>query len=276
MDQHFVSRFYLDAWVDPTLLPSMNRELWRVDLHYGDIRRASPRSVGYEPDHNEYRDKFQGTRSLEDAYKFHEDAAVLVLQAIGAGYGTVDDQQFEALMRFLALQIARTTTGREYMEQHLQSLGSPPPTHDEVLQACYEEALGRVTQRLMLAKWSCRIAHEAVFVTCDHPAILIQEQDVRRPERHLIFPVTPFVLLLGCLTPINCRERHAVHRADEHILNKTVVACARRQIYANLQPAAEYALGMATRLKSEERNRLLSLLRNRIGFSHSIRLPTCA
>jgi hypothetical protein len=261
MDQHFVSRFYLDAWVDPTRPTSANRELWRVDLHYGDIRRASPRSVGYQPDHNEYSDRFRGTRSLEGEYKFYEDEAVPVLQAIGAGCGTVNDQQFEALMRFLALQIARTPTGREYMEQHLQSLGSPP-THDEVLNACYEEALGRVTQRLMISKWSCRIAREAVFVTCDHPAILIQEQDSRRPERHLIFPITPSVLLIGCLTPINCRERHAVHHADEHVLNRTVVACARRQIYANLRPAAEYALHVVTRLKSEERNMLLSLLRN--------------
>ena len=274
-DQHYTPQFYLDAWVDPTLPRSMNRGLWRVDLHNRDIRRRSPSSVGYEINHNEYSDKLRGTRSLEKEYGCHETAAAPVLKVIGAGCGTVSDQQFETLMRFLALQIARTPTGREYMERHLQLLG-PPPTHDEVLNACYEEALGRVTQQLMISKWSCRVAREAVFVTCDHPAILIQEQDSRRPERHLIFPVTPFVLLLGCLTPINCRERHAVHYADEHILNKTVVACARHQIYASLRPAAEYALGMVTRLKSEERNNLLSLLRNRIGLTPSRRLPTRA
>jgi hypothetical protein len=270
MKQHFVPRLYLDAWVDPTLPTSANRGLWRVDLRHRDIQPASPRGVGFERDHNEYYDKSRGTRSLEDAYKFHEDAVVPMLKAIGAGRSTLNDHQLEALMRFLALQIARTPTGHEYMEQHLQSLGSPP-THDEVLDACYEEALGRVTQRLMLSKWSCRIAREGVFVTCDHPAILIQEQDSRRLERHLIFPVTPFVLLLGCLTPTNYRERHAVHHADEHVLNRTVLACARHQIYANLRPAAQYALHVVTRLQSEERNRLLSLLRNRVGLSPSIR-----
>jgi hypothetical protein len=70
-----------------------------------------------------------------------------------------------------------------------------------------------------------------------------------------IFPVTPMVLLLGCLTPIHCRERHAVHHADDDILNRTVMACARRQVYANTREQAEYALLVVIRLKSEEHNR---------------------
>src|SRR5262249_38137558 len=210
MDQHFVPRFYLDAWVDPALPTSMNRARCRLDVHNRNVRRASPRSVGYDPDHNEYRDKLRGTRPLEDAYKFHEDAAVPVLQAIGAGCGILNDHQLEALMRFLALQVSRTPIGREYMEQYLRSLGVSP-TRDDVLDACYERPLGPFTQHLMTSKWSCRIAREEMFVTCDHPAIITREQDVRRFEHHLIFPVTPAVLLLGCLTPIHCRERHAVH-----------------------------------------------------------------
>jgi hypothetical protein len=274
MDQHFVSQFYLDAWIDPTLPPSANRQLWRVDLRYRHIRLASPRSVGYEPGHNDYSDKSREPPSLENAYQFHEDAAAPVLKAIGAGCVTVDDHQREALIKFLALQVSRTPIGRECMEQYLQSLGLSP-TRDDVLDACYEGA-GRFTQQLLMAKWSGRIAREPVFVTCDHPAALIRDQDSRQPEWHLVFPVTPSVLLLGCLTPINCRERHAVHRADEHMLNKTVVACARRQIYAHLRPAAEYALSVVTRLKSEEHNRLLSLLRTRIGLTHASRLPTRA
>jgi len=273
--QHFVPQFYLDAWVDPTLPTSANRELWRVDLRYGDIKHASPESVGYERYHNEYSDKFRGTRSLEKEYGCHERAAAPVLKAIGAGCSTLNDHQREALMRFLALQMARTPIGREYMAQHLQSLGLSP-AHDDVLDACYEEALGRVTQRLMMAKWSGCVAREPVFVTCDHPAALIREQDARRPEWHLVFPVTPSVLLLGCLTPINCRERHAVHHADEHMLNKTVVACARRQIYTHRRTAAEDALSVVTRLQSEERNRLLFLLRTRIGLAHARQLPTRA
>src|SRR5262249_5714099 len=131
MNQHFVPRFYLNAWVDPTR-PTLNRELWCVDLRYRSIRRASPRKVANHIDFNEYSSMVRGTRSLEDAYKFHEDETAPVLKAIGAGCSIRYDQHFEALMRFLALQIARTPTGREYMERHLQSLGSPP-THDEVL-----------------------------------------------------------------------------------------------------------------------------------------------
>ena len=145
-NQHYVSQFYLDAWIDPTLPSFVNEwQLWRVDLQYGHIRLASPRRVGSEPGHNDYSDKSREPPSLENVYKFHEDAAVPVLKAIGAGCGTVNDHQREALMRFLALQVSRTPIGREYMEQHLQSLGLSR-TRDDVLDACYEEALGRVTQ----------------------------------------------------------------------------------------------------------------------------------
>ena len=275
MDQHFVPRFYLDAWVDPTLPTSANRELWRLDLRYGNIRRASPRSVANQIDFNEYTDMLRGTRSLEDEYKLHEDAASPVLKAIRAGHNNPNDQQFQALMRFLALQVTRTPTGRKSMEQYLQSLGSAP-SRDEVLDACYEAALGRFTQHLISSKWSGRIAREPVFITCDHPATLLETLGARRAGTHLIFPVTPSVVLIGCLAPINCRERHPVHYADEHILNRMVAISAQREIYAHLRIMGEYALSVVKRLKSEEHNKLLSLLRTRIGLSPSIQLPTGA
>lgn len=120
-NQHFVSAFYLHRFLATDLPPRTNQGLWCVDIENGTIDVAHPRDVASAEYLYEQEDPSSPLPRIEPLLNVVETRTAPVLAAIEEDVPPSDEVDLRQLSLYLALQVARTPTGRRYMKAHLDA-----------------------------------------------------------------------------------------------------------------------------------------------------------
>jgi hypothetical protein len=220
MDQHIVTRAYLEAFRDPAL---PRRSLWVVDLRQGRIRCAAPRNVATEVDYYSWT-RPDGTLSdgVEKILARVETVSAPILKKIRAGDFslTADDRSNLALfislmfVRVRAFRLCVENAGADVMTAYVRfSAGRPDYFEEHFIRrhglamtaeraAEYREAMSQATVgvdhefslRYILQSalalesilsrmgWTFLVSKRDPFITGDTPATKSSEKvDLRRP-----------------------------------------------------------------------------------------------
>jgi hypothetical protein len=138
---HYVSRFFLPQFVEPTTDSAAEPWLWVADVSQGTVRRRAPKNIAWS------RDLFSGPGGLADRRRRLEEhlaeqvegpAARALREFVAAPIGTVKEIP-SALTRHLAWLAARSLTMKTLYEswiRELEPLGQielvePPPSGPE-------------------------------------------------------------------------------------------------------------------------------------------------
>jgi hypothetical protein len=118
MDQHFVTRFYLDAWCHPIPLPRHGRSLWECDLVERKTTRRPPKKVATEMDYYSVVTG-DGTvdHGVESLLSIVESKGAPVVHKIRAGNFALTAEEREDLSLFIGFLVVRVPSLRNYMER---------------------------------------------------------------------------------------------------------------------------------------------------------------
>ena len=124
MDQHFVTRFYLEGFCDPITPARHEPSVWECDLPEGTIKRRAPKNVATEADYYSVTDEsgnpdHWAERLLSEV----ESAAAPVVRKLRAGNLYLSWQEREWLALFVAFLIVRVPSFRDYLERTAGKLG---------------------------------------------------------------------------------------------------------------------------------------------------------
>lgn len=143
---HYVSRFFLSQFVDPTADGDAEPWLWVADVSRGTVRRRAPKNIAWS------RDLFVGPGGLADRRRRLEEhlaeqvegpAAQALREFVAAPIGSVKEIP-SALIRYLAWLAARSLTMKTLYEswiRELEPLGqielveAPPPGLEGAIEA---------------------------------------------------------------------------------------------------------------------------------------------
>ncbi len=115
MDQHTVTRFYLEAFCDPV---TPERQVWAAHLQTGTFKRRSPRKVATEIDYYSRTLPNGGVdESAEQFLGLLESNAAPVLRKIRGGHFALTDDARHHLAVFVAFMMVRVPSFRNYLEE---------------------------------------------------------------------------------------------------------------------------------------------------------------
>lgn len=124
MDQHFVTRFYLDAWCHPIPLPRHGRSLWECDLVEQKTTRHPPKKVATEADYYSSVNA-DGTvdHGVESLLSIVESKGAPAVQKVRAGDFALTAEERKQLSLFIGFLVVRVPSLRNYMEQSAGLIG---------------------------------------------------------------------------------------------------------------------------------------------------------
>jgi hypothetical protein len=123
MDQHTVTRSYIEAFCDPVTPERHAPSVWVTRLEEGSIKRRAPDNVAIEVD---YYSRKLTTGEISDAFeqilsRLESDAAP-VLRRVRDGHFTLTDDDRERLAIFVSFMMVRVPSFRKYLERAINSL----------------------------------------------------------------------------------------------------------------------------------------------------------
>jgi hypothetical protein len=111
---HYISRFYLEGFVDP----SDGRSLWVYDKTSGQVTRSTPRRAGLQKHFHSFTraDGSRDSTSVEDALAKIESQAAPVLRRL-MGREPLDNRERSIAAYFMALMLVRVPAFRQGVER---------------------------------------------------------------------------------------------------------------------------------------------------------------
>jgi len=116
VDQHTVTRSYLEAFCDPVTPELHAPSIWVVRLRDGSIKRRAPHNVAVEVD---YYSRRLPSGEVDDGFERIlsgvESAAAPILRRIRAGSFSLTDEERERLAIFVSFMMVRVPSFRKYL-----------------------------------------------------------------------------------------------------------------------------------------------------------------
>ncbi len=118
MDQHFVPRFYLRAFLDPAVPDGQEPWIWVADLKEQVVERRAPKNLGRAANYYEVPgvQDASGT-TVEGLFSKTESAAAPVINKLLRGERVLGEREREDLFCFMAFLVTRVPFFRDLMER---------------------------------------------------------------------------------------------------------------------------------------------------------------
>ncbi len=124
VDQHTVTRSYLEALCDPVTPELHDPSIWVVRLREGSIKRRAPHNVAVEVD---YYSRRLPSGEVDDGFEQMlsgvESDAAPVLRRIRDGHFSLTDDERERLAIFVSFMMVRVPSFRKYVDRALNRTG---------------------------------------------------------------------------------------------------------------------------------------------------------
>jgi len=117
-DQHYVWKFYLNAWVDPASeRPKCDPYLWFFDVETGEVKSRAPANICVRGSYYEWETpELKEHESPEQLYSKVENDAVPVFRKLRRGEWPLTDHERYELAKYMAFQLTRVPRWREQAE----------------------------------------------------------------------------------------------------------------------------------------------------------------
>lgn len=260
MRHHFVPQLHLRAFRATDTAPDTNNGLWTISREHMSVRFRSTKEVAWLEDLYAFP-SLSSAESFEAHYKRVEDSLAPVLRELEAG-PVKERSCLATIALYLALQLSRTPTGRAALARH------PEPDFDSKFPLLTDaerltlramlKPVSDVFPRLLNAEWLRVESGGEPFIATDNPAVLFAPSNSSLVELsdgiglHLLYPCSPRVRLVACLTPGACKMPE-LHSTNGTLVRKLMQYSAAKLIFATTRGQAERIL---LELKSEESRRV--------------------